>query len=122
MEDVQPGRGNEDFLSFVNAEAAAAGAGSLVSQRNLRALYNAIVDSGASGVYVSKGVQLENVQPGRGNVSVANGVREAIAKIGDLGPLKGAQKVNTSSVERSWVCLHWRSSLAVFSLTTSMCS
>ena len=41
----------EDFLNFVNAEAAAAEAGSLVSQRNLRALYNAIVDSGASGIY-----------------------------------------------------------------------
>ena len=38
---------------------------------------------------------MENVQPGRGNVSVANGVREAIAEIGDLGPLKGAQKVNS---------------------------
>ena len=85
----------EDFLNFVNAEAAAAEAGSLVSQRNLRALYNAIVDSGASGIYVSRGVQLENVQPGRGNVSVANGVREAIAEIGDLGLLKGAQKVNS---------------------------
>ena len=38
---------------------------------------------------------MENVKPGRGNVSVANGVREAIAEIGDLGPLKGAQKVNS---------------------------
>ena len=35
------------------------------------------------------------MQPGRGNVSVANGVREAIAEIGDLRPLKGAQKVNS---------------------------
>ena len=26
-----------------------------MSQRNLRALYNAIVDSGASGIYASKG-------------------------------------------------------------------
>ena len=87
----------EDFLGFVGVEAAAAETSSHVCQQNLRALHNAIVDSGASGIYVSKGVQLENVQPGQGSVSVANGVREAIAEVGDLGPLKGAQKVNSFS-------------------------
>ena len=48
------------------------------------ALHNAIVDSGASGIYVSKGVKLQNVQPGRGHVSVANGVREQSWKLGIL--------------------------------------
>ena len=68
-----------------------------MSQRNLRALYNAIVDTAEQVAYTSaRGCrQLENVQPGRGNVSMANGVREAIAEIGDLGPLKGAQKVSS---------------------------
>ena len=35
------------------------------------------------------------MQPGRGHVSVANGVREPIVETGDLGPLCGAQKVNS---------------------------
>ena len=64
-------------------------------QSNLDALQNAIVDSGASGFYVNRKVKLSNVRPGRGSVLVANGVREASAEIGDLGSLKGAQKVNS---------------------------
>ena len=55
------------------------------------------MDSGASGIYVSKDVKLQNVKPGRGHVSVENGVREPIAETGDLGPLCGAQKVNSFS-------------------------
>ena len=48
---------------------------------------------------------MENVQPGRGNVSVANGVREAIAEIGDLGPLKGAQARADVGGERAKRCI-----------------
>ena len=59
------------------------------------AIARAIIDSGASGTFVPGAVVLSNVRPGRGAVSVANGQREAIAQIGNLGPLKGVQKVNS---------------------------
>ena len=84
----------KELLTSLKSGIAMAATGDL-RQRNLMALHNAIMDSGASGIYVSKDVQLQNVQPGRGHVSVANGVREPIVETGDLGPLRGAQKVNS---------------------------
>ena len=64
------------------------------------ALVNAIVDSGASFTFVTKGVQLEDSAPGVGRVWVANGQSEGIAESGKLGPLS-AKKVN--SFERTLV-------------------
>ena len=55
----------------------------------------AIVDSGASGIYVTRGVPLHNVEPGKGSVSVANGRVEAITETGSLGPLHGAHRVDS---------------------------
>ena len=59
-----------------------------------RLLY-AIIDSGASRTFVGEGTSLAGVRAGRGYVSVANGQRERIAEIGDLGPLRDVQKVNS---------------------------
>ena len=59
-----------------------------------RLLY-AIIDSGASRTFVGEGTPLEGARAGRGYVSVANGQRERIAEIGDVGPLKNVQKVNS---------------------------
>ena len=61
-----------------------------------RLLY-AIIDSGASRTFVGEGTSLEGARSGRGFVSVANGQRERIAEVGDLGPLKNVQKVNSST-------------------------
>jgi hypothetical protein len=55
----------------------------------------AIVDSGASFTYVHAKQALERARPGSGYVRVANGQREAITEIGELGPLTGAQKVGS---------------------------
>ena len=52
-----------------------------------------IVDSGASRTYVRALQRLLNARPGGGSVQCANGQREKIAEVGDLGPLKDAQKV-----------------------------
>ena len=56
---------------------------------------DAIVDSGASYTYVAGTQELTNVRPGRGRVKCANGQVERVAKIGDLGPLRGARKVQS---------------------------
>ena len=67
----------KELLTCLESGIAMAATGDL-RQHNLMALHNAIADGGASGIYVSKDVQLQNVQPGRRHVSVANGVREPI--------------------------------------------
>ena len=84
----------KELLTCLESGIAMAAAGDS-RRHNLMALHNAIVDSGASGIYVTKDVKLQNVQPGRGRVSVENGVREPVVETGDLGPLCGAQKVNS---------------------------
>ena len=58
-------------------------------------LRDAIVDSGASHTYVSKLVELWNSRQGKGCVWVANGRREEVSQIGDLGPLIGVRKVDS---------------------------
>ena len=63
----------------------------------INALQTAILDSGASQTYVTKGVKLSNAKPGKGSVKVANGRMERIVEKGDLGPLSGARKVNSFS-------------------------
>ena len=68
--------------------------GAMLSEGMQLALKDAILDSGASQTYVTSRVQLENVQPGEGYVRVATGRREAVTESGDLGPIKGAQKVD----------------------------
>ena len=55
----------------------------------------AILDSGASSSFVPPEVVLGNARPGKGHVSVANGQREPIVEEGDLGPLRGVQKVKS---------------------------
>ena len=52
-----------------------------------------IIDSGASYTYATPDVPLTNTRPGVGSVTVANGKRERIAEIGDLGPLKNVRRV-----------------------------
>ena len=59
------------------------------------ALGRAIIDSGASSTFVPPDVILANVRKGRGSVSVANGQKEPILQAGDLGPLRGVQKVRS---------------------------
>ena len=61
------------------------------------AMQSAILDSGASQTYVTRGVRLTHTVPGMGSVKVANGRREKIAEKGDLGPISGARKVNSFS-------------------------
>ena len=56
---------------------------------------DAIIDSGASRTYATKDVPLRNVRSGRGRVSVATGRTEPIAETGDLGVLRGVQRVNS---------------------------
>ena len=68
--------------------------GAMLSEGMQLALKDAILDSGASQTYVTSRVQLENVQPGEGYVRVATGRKEAVTESGDLGPIKGAQKVD----------------------------
>ena len=59
------------------------------------AMARAILDSGASSSFVPPEVVLGNARPGKGHVSVANGQREPIVEEGDLGPLRGVQKVKS---------------------------
>ena len=54
----------------------------------------AIVDSGASRTYVGMAQDLINAIRCGGTVSVATGKVERIVEEGELGPIKGAQKVN----------------------------
>ena len=74
--------------------AANQGTSASLSEEVQVALEDAILDSGASQTYVTSRVPLDNSKPGEGFVRVATGKREAVAESGDLGPLKGAQKVN----------------------------
>ena len=61
----------------------------------VKELEGAIVDSGASFSYVTKGVPLSKAKPGTGFVWTADGQRSAIVEVGNAGPLKGAKRVNT---------------------------
>ena len=56
---------------------------------------NAIVDSGASRTYVGRAQRLMNAIRGSGTVTVANGKAEPVVEEGELGPIRGAQKVNS---------------------------
>ena len=76
------------------AEVMAVELRSLEEEELLRALVNAIVDSGASQTYVTGNVRLDNARPGVGSVMIATGRSEDIAEVGDLGPLR-ARKVNS---------------------------
>jgi hypothetical protein len=61
----------------------------------LEELKGAIVDSGASQTFVTKAVTLLNAQSCSGTVRIATGMTEKIVEKGELGPLKGALKVNS---------------------------
>ena len=63
----------------------------------VRAITQAIVDSGASYTYVAGGTRLRNATPGQGAVRVANGQVERVHKEGDLGPLVGVKEVKSFS-------------------------
>ena len=54
-----------------------------------------ILDSGASRTYVKRGQKLHNTRESRATVSVANGHVEQVAEEGMMGPIIGAQKVNS---------------------------
>ena len=66
-----------------------------VSRDLVASLMGAIVDSGASFTYVTNGVKLSEVRPGRGHVWVADGRRENIHETGALGPLTNVKKVRS---------------------------
>ena len=83
-----------DTVVEMLSKAMNAGTSALLSERLREALKDAILDSGASQTYVTSRVKLGNSTPGEGFVRVATGKRESIAERGDLGPLKGVQKVN----------------------------
>ena len=68
-----------------------------LSREDVEALNDAILDSGASKTYVTKKVKLANAVPGEGFVKVATGQPECVSEQGDLGPLRGAQKVDSFS-------------------------
>ena len=70
-----------------------------LSQRHIRAMRRAIIDSGASCTYVTGDVELHNAKAGGGHVWVANGQKEEVLETGELGPLSGVRKVE--SFERS---------------------
>ena len=53
------------------------------------------MDSGASQTFVTTAVKLLNAQPCSGTVRIATGMTEKIVEKGELGPLKGALKVNS---------------------------
>lgn len=84
---------------LVQELCAFVGSGMSASEREdmIVAMQTAILDSGASQTYVTRGVKLKNAVPGAGSVRIANGIREKIAERGDLGPLSGARKVNSFS-------------------------
>ena len=77
------------------AEIVLAGLKALVSESQAAAMQDSILDSGASQTYVTGKVKLDNAVPGDGLVKVATGRRERISESGDLGPLKGAMKVDS---------------------------
>ena len=66
-----------------------------VSRDLVASLMGAIVDSGASFTYVTNGVKLSEVRPGRGHVWVADGRRENVHETGTLGPLTNVKKVRS---------------------------
>lgn len=80
---------------MVQAELGALVSEALISEEQAAALYDAILDSGASKTYVTKKVRLDGAVPGSGFVKVATGRRERVSESGDLGPLKGAEKVDS---------------------------
>ena len=86
----------ETLLSELH-DAVVSGLSAVERDEMIEALQTAILDSGASQTYVTRGVKLSNAQPGIGSVKIANGRKEKIVERGDLGPLSGARKVNSFS-------------------------
>ena len=64
-----------------------------MAEDQVKALLDAIVDSGASCTYVTAGVQLQDAKAGGGHVWIANGQREKVKEVGRLGPLPNCNKV-----------------------------
>ena len=77
------------------AESIFAELEALISEGQAMSMRDAILDSGASQTYVTQRVVLDSAVPGTGFVKVATGRRERISESGDLGPLKGAKKVDS---------------------------
>ena len=57
-------------------DAVVSGLSAVERDEMVDALQTAILDSGASQTYVTRGVKLTNVQPGIGLVKIANGRKE----------------------------------------------